>query len=280
MKLADHCRFSGAGKLALNALARREPPPPELDAAMDNICSMAKTRGVKLLLDAEQSCIQAGIHEWAVTYMRRYNTGPSGAIIFNTYQAYLKTAPSTLSKHLSLAQLEGFTLGVKLVRGAYLQHDLRHLMWDTKADTDQSYNNISRVLLKQEWSDMVKGSGAFPKVSLCLATHNATSVRIAREMVARKEVKTDLMVAQLQGMADEVSFEILAGNRNAEADTSPTTEKVRAYKYIVWGTTGQCMKYLLRRAEENKDALQRTRNTRDAMTAELARRVKVLFGYS
>ena len=274
-------RFSGAGKLALNALARCEPPPPELAAAMDTICSMAKTRRVKLILDAEQSCIQAGIHEWALLCMRRYNTEEADeAIIFNTYQAYLKATPSTLSKHLSLAQADGFTLGVKLVRGAYLNHDLRHLMWDTKADTDKSYDNISRVLLKQEWSDIVKGSGAFPKVSLCLATHNAASVRMAKEMVAKKEVKTDLIVAQLQGMADEVSFEILAGNKNVEEDASSTAEKVKAYKYLVWGTTGECMKYLLRRAEENKDALQRTRNTRDAMMAELARRVKILFGYS
>ncbi|KAF7549656.1 hypothetical protein G7046_g8272 [Stylonectria norvegica] len=41
----------------------------------------------------------------------------------------------------------------------------------------------------------------------------------------------------------------------------------------IWGTTGECMKYLLRRAQENKDAVQRTKGGRDAMFAELVRRL-------
>jgi proline dehydrogenase len=86
--------------------------------------------------------------------------------------------------------------------------------------------------------------------------------------------------AQLQGMADEVSCELVQGaqvaaskiHREGEADVPQT------YKYLVWGTTGECMKYLLRRAHENKDAVQRTREGRDAMARELWRRVKGAFG--
>jgi hypothetical protein len=48
----------------------------------------------------------------------------------------------------------------------------------------------------------------------------------------------------------------------------------KAYKYLVWGTTGECMKYLLRRAQENRDAVERTLEGRNAMAAELWRRVK------
>ena len=53
-----------------------------------------------------------------------------------------------------------------------------------------------------------------------------------------------------------------------------------AYKYLVWGTTGECMKYLLRRAQENKDAVSRTREGRDEMAKEAGRRVMALFGWS
>jgi hypothetical protein len=38
------------------------------------------------------------------------------------------------------------------------------------------------------------------------------------------------------------------------------------------------MKYLLRRAQENKDAVQRTRDGRDAMWGELVRRFKAALG--
>ncbi len=51
--------------------------------------------------------------------MRKYNT-PDKAIIYGTYQAYLKSTPATVSAHLRAAQEENFALGVKLVRGAYL----------------------------------------------------------------------------------------------------------------------------------------------------------------
>jgi hypothetical protein len=40
----------------------------------------------------------------------------------------------------------------------------------------------------------------------------------------------------------------------------------------------ECLNYLLRRAAENKDAAGRTGETRDAMRAEVWRRMKGLFG--
>jgi len=73
-------------------------------------------------------------------------------------------------------------------------------------------------------------------------------------------------------MADEISCELvdLAGQGTA----------VPVYKYLVWGTTGECMKYLLRRAQENKDAVARTRSGRDAMWAEVVRRVRNTFRFA
>jgi proline dehydrogenase len=47
----------------------------------------------------------------------------------------------------------------------------------------------------------------------------------------------------------------------------------RAYQYLVWGTVGECSQYLVRRAEENKDALSRTKEGRKALGKELLRRV-------
>lgn len=230
--------------------------------------------------------MQAGINDWTLSYMRKYNTAePGKAVIYGTYQSYLKAAPSILAGHLHAAREGGFTVGVKLVRGAYLGSDPRHLFHDTKADTDACYDGITEALLRREWSGTLapfapgpgpKSKGEnFPGVNLVLASHNAESVRKARAILDSGERGTEVAFAQLQGMADEVSCEILAVK---DEGSKGEVFKPRAYKYLVWGSTGECMKYLLRRAQENRDAVGRTRSGRDAMRAEVWRRLKGAFG--
>ena len=198
--------------------------------------------------------------------MRKYNT-PEKATIFGTYQAYLKSAPTTLAKHLRAAREETFTLGVKLVRGAYLGSDPRHLIHDSKADTDAAYDGIAEALIRRSWRGPLEADqGSFPHVELVLASHNAESVRKARDILDSGDGGTEVAFAQLQGMADEVSCSLLD-------NPVPDVGGPRTYKYVVWGSIGECMKYLLRRAQENKDAVQRTKSGRDAMRAELWRRL-------
>lgn len=48
------------------------------------------------------------------------------------------------------------------------------------------------------------------------------------------------------------------------------------FKYLAWGTTEECLHYLLRRAVENKGAVQRTRDMAMALRRELGRRVGLL----
>jgi len=287
-------KFTGAGRQALYALSQRLPPSEALAAAINDICALAASRGVRLLFDAEQQAVQAGIDDWTLEYMRKYNT-LDRAIVYGTYQAYLKATPSVLSSHLAAAQKEGFTLGVKLVRGAYLGSDPRHLIHDTKEDTDRAYDGIASALLRRKWAAPLmappgKEEGTLlPNVNMVLASHNRTSVLKARALLDAGECRTEVAFAQLQGMADEVSCELVA-SRGSTGDSNNTSAiakaggdkaaKLQAYKYLVWGSTGECMKYLLRRAQENRDAVQRTRSGRDAMRAELLRRVKGFFGLS
>ncbi|KAI1384242.1 proline dehydrogenase [Hypoxylon trugodes] len=266
-------KFSGAGRQALYALKNRLPPPKHLRAAIDEICELAAARDVPLLFDAEQTAIQAGIDDWTLEYQRKYNKTPGHAIIYGTYQAYLKSTPSTLSAHLAAAAKEDFTLGVKLVRGAYLGADPRHIIHDTKSETDAAYNSLASSLICRQWGTALKTSTntKFPRVSVVLGSHNLESVRRARAIrdSAAADKGTELAIAQLQGMADEVSCELVYA---AKLRREKKGEVPRAYKYIVWGTTGECMKYLLRRAYENRDAVARTKSGRDAMWGEVRRR--------
>jgi proline dehydrogenase len=278
-------KFTGAGRQALFNLSQRLPPSKALASAIDSICSMAASRKVRLLFDAEQQAVQAGIDDWTLAYMRKYNSSDR-AVVYGTYQAYLKSTPATLSAHLQAAQQGGFALGVKLVRGAYLGSDPRHLIHETKADTDAAYDGIAAALFGQKWAAPLQGpemetagekEAAFPSVNVVLASHNRESIVKARAIAERSGDKTEAAFAQLQGMADEISCELIASSKKQPKAERPAFQP-EVFKYLVWGSTGECMRYLLRRAQENRDAVERTRNGRDSMRAELWRRLRGVFG--
>lgn len=52
----------------------------------------------------------------------------------------------------------------------------------------------------------------------------------------------------------------------------------KVVKCMTWGTTTECLNFLLRRASENKEAALRTEDTRKAMGKELWRRLRGVFG--
>jgi proline dehydrogenase len=82
---------------------------------MSAICERAAAQGSRVWIDAEQQEFQSTIDRWTVDLMRRYNTDGQ-ALVSLTLQAYLKSARHTLEKLLQQAHVQGWTLGVKLVR--------------------------------------------------------------------------------------------------------------------------------------------------------------------
>ncbi|KAL9102351.1 MAG: hypothetical protein Q9163_002501 [Psora crenata] len=275
-------KFSGAGPGAMRQLVANLPPGEAIEKATTKICELAKARGVRLLSDAEQNAVQRGIDAWTMRFQQRYNKGK--AVVYGTYQAYLRSSPETLARHLAVAEREAFVLGVKLVRGAYMATDARELFWGTKEETDKVYDGIAEALMTRQWNDILRPIGTsnspLPAVSLVLASHNQHSIKKAvalqAEQIKRGEPRIDVSYAQLMGMADEISCELVAAyNKNkslAFADGAKNVEP-RAYKYLVWGTVGECLKYLVRRAEENREAVTRAKGTRMALRRELTRRI-------
>ncbi|EGC45994.1 proline oxidase PrnD [Histoplasma capsulatum var. duboisii H88] len=297
-------KFTGAGKGSVQQLLRRSAPSPALRKAIIEICERAKARNVRLLFDAEQQAVQPAIDDWTLEFQRIYNKGlDQRAVIYGTYQAYLRSTPATLSQHLAIAEAEGFALGVKLVRGAYLGSEPRHLIWDTKQETDNTYDGIAQSLIKQQYGDILKPhnylppSGGtritsaqrkeqkysqFPKVDLLLASHNRVSVERAKKL--RDEQKRtsganqiEMAYGQLFGMADDISCHLVQAGKCAREQQAEgvmvDVEAPKICKYLVWGTVGECALYLLRRAQENRDAASRTEDTRKAMAKELRRRL-------
>ena len=273
-------KFTGAGQQALQHLSRGVPCASVFEQAVHEICQKAEARGVRLLVDAEQNLLQDGIDNWTMYFAKRYNKGGK-ALMYGTYQAYKRKTPEVLAKHLNSAREEGFTLGVKLVRGAYLGSDPRELFWSTIEETHQCFDEIAVALMKQQYGGMLRpierGSQELPKTDLVLATHNAESVRIAQELrndqAETGEHRIRLAYGQLMGMADNVSCDLVKAARDGTERGAPNVDLPAAYKYLVWGKMGDCMKYLLRRAQENKDAVSRTVDARKALGKELGRRL-------
>ncbi|CAZ79540.1 unnamed protein product [Tuber melanosporum] len=91
-------KYSGAGLSSLPLLSQHKPcfEFPELGDALLKICNSAKAKGVRILIDAEQASVQDGVHDWTLNLMHRYNTDGK-AVVYNTYQMYLKASPEILS---------------------------------------------------------------------------------------------------------------------------------------------------------------------------------------
>ncbi|KAF8555937.1 FAD-linked oxidoreductase [Imleria badia] len=116
----------------------------ELYHDLNRICTRAKDRSVRIILDAEHSWYQPAIDAFGHSLMERFNklpghrgltsrfaSGPGTAqgaelqpIVYVTYQAYLRRTPNHLARSLALARENNYALGVKLVRGAYHPHEL------------------------------------------------------------------------------------------------------------------------------------------------------------
>jgi proline dehydrogenase len=274
---------------------RNEEPPAAFTEAMDRICEKAKAQGCRLWVDSEQQAVQASIDRWTIPLMRKYNANNTDTpLIYNTLQSYLKDSRPKLKAMIADAQQEGWTLAIKLVRGAYIDSDPRELIHDTKEDTDASYNGIVHDLLSGSpeigFSTSSSVQGSTPKIHLFLAGHNPTSVNAAIDLMqslsAAGKLKTKPEFGQLQGMADELGCSVLqradelrasSGTRAGELNATSAAVPL-VYKCLTWGSVQECMQYLLRRAVENSGGTARMKDGYAAYLAELRRRVGAAVG--
>lgn len=257
--------------MVLEAFRTNKPVPAQMIEAMDEITQRVVQRKARILMDAEQQAFQNGIAELTLNLMRKYNRNGE-AVVYNTYQAYLKSTPDTIATHLRLASDEGFTLGLKLVRGAYMGSDPRHLIHDNKSDTDTTYDHIVQSVLRRQFREFggETGTTSFPPTDLFLATHNKRSVVAAHHLhqsrLQERLPTVKVEYGQLMGMADSVSYGMLQLKSNNNVPPG-------VFKCLHWGTMGECLGFLVRRAMENQDAVSRTTAEHQALKAELKRRM-------
>lgn len=248
----------------LEKVQSNQPLDAEEQAAYDRVrhrvnvlCQAAHDWHVKIFIDAEESWIQDTIDALAYDMMVRYNQ--KQAVVYNTYQMYLRDSFNNLSKAVKTARQQGYCLGMKLVRGAYMEkerqraHEMEYCepVHGTKEETDRDFNRAIEFCLENK-----------DVVSLCLGTHNEySSLYLAEEMRRRGIAPNDtrFWFAQLLGMSDNISYNLAKAGYNVA-------------KYVPYGPVEAVMPYLFRRAEENTSVAGQASREFSLIKRELERR--------
>ncbi|GFU37299.1 proline dehydrogenase 1, mitochondrial [Trichonephila clavipes] len=219
------------------------------------------------MIDAEQSYFQPAINRITMEMMRKYNK--KKAIIFNTYQCYLKEAYNNVILDLELARRQGFFFGAKLVRGAYMEQErirAQEVGYEdpinpTYEATSEMYRKTLSEMLRQIVEDIQAGNEK--KIGVMVATHNEDTIRFTVKKMEELGIKPEHKVVcfgQLLGMCDQVSF--LLGQAGYSV-----------YKYVPYGPIDEVIPYLSRRALENHSLLTKVDKELRLLRKELFRRV-------
>jgi proline dehydrogenase len=188
------------------------------------------------LIDAEESWMQDASDALIEEMMEKYNKNE--VIIFNTLQAYRWDRLEYLKGLHQSARAKGFKIGMKLVRGAYMEKERERALKNAYKDpickdkntTDALYNEVLNYML-----DNAKDMHLFA------GTHNEESSYLLMDLMKKKgllENDKRIWFSQLYGMSDNISYNLAEQGYNVA-------------KYLPFGPVKDVMPYLIRRAEEN-----------------------------
>ncbi len=226
-------------------------------ARLEQICLEARACGVTVFIDAEESWLQDPIDRLAERMMLHHNQ--HRAVVFNTLQMYRTDRLSYLRNVLKKYENSGIILGIKLVRGAYLEKEQLRAkemgypcpVFTCKADTDQSFDAAAALCLEH-----------LHHAELCAATHNELSTKKLAEKMQTQLKEADrekVSFSQLLGMSDNLTFNLAKAG-------------FRTSKYLPYGTVKTALPYLIRRAEENTSISGQMGRELGLLQAEMQRR--------
>ena len=238
LKLTGVARFGLLEKMSseqpLNKKEERELS--HIEGRLVEIEYYATLFNVPIYFDAEESWIQNAIDSLAEKMMVKYNK--KTAIILTTLQMYRWDRIDYLNRLIQKARKENFFIGIKLVRGAYLEKEnlrAEQLGYPSpiqisKNRTDSDFNKAITICLEN-----------LNRVTLCAGTHNeASTIHLLNEM-SRLGIPNDnenVYFSQLYGMSDHITYNLAAANYNVT-------------KYLPYGPIESVIPYLIRRAQEN-----------------------------
>ncbi|HRD54513.1 MAG TPA: proline dehydrogenase family protein, partial [Flavobacteriales bacterium] len=167
--------------------------------------------------------------------MARFNR--NGAIVFNTIQLYRHDRLAFLKESFAAAERGGYHLGVKLVRGAYMEKERNRAaekgypspIHADKAAVDRDYDDSLRFCIAH-----------IDRMAVMAGTHNEQSSLVLAGLLEEHGIaRNDRRVwfAQLLGMSDNISYNMADAGCNVA-------------KYVPYGPVRAVLPYLIRRAQE------------------------------
>ncbi|MGB0279512.1 MAG: proline dehydrogenase family protein [Flavobacteriaceae bacterium] len=219
---------------------------------LEECAKLAAASGIVLMIDAEESWIQPGVDALVLPLMKTYNQ--KRVVVAITLQLYLK---GTFDRYKRLsAEAKDYFLGVKLVRGAYMEKERQRAetlgipspVCDTKAQTDTQYRQALELALEKL------------SRNLCIvATHNESDIDWVVQACKQRNIPQNhknLWFSQLYGMRDYISFDLAA-------------QRANVFKYVPFGPLAQSIPYLIRRALENSSMKAQTAREQTMIKKEL-----------
>ena len=224
--LSKEEKFSAAEKAEFQRIGSR----------VNELCKASYNLDVPIMIDAEESWIQGQIDTYAIKMMEKYNK--EKAIVFNTVQLYRHDRLAWLKDQFNTSVTSDYFLGVKLVRGAYMEKERQRAksmnyispIHNDKAATDHDFNKALEFCIQNA-----------DRISMVSGSHNEESCMILINLMKQNHFPINyphIWFAQLLGMSDNLSFNLAAEGYNVA-------------KYLPYGPVKSVMPYLFRRAEEN-----------------------------
>jgi proline dehydrogenase len=243
----ENALLTDAEKMEFADVARR----------VEKICAKAFEVNTPVFIDAEETWIQNTIDRLAMAMMRKFNQ--ERAIVYNTVQMYRHDRLEFLKYCFSIAEREQFKLGIKLVRGAYMEKERERAQEKGYPSPIQPDKSSCDRDFDAALTFMVENIDHF---AICAGTHNENSSALLAQFIVDKGLdKSDerLYFAQLLGMSDHISFNL-------------AKHGYQVAKYVPYGPVKEVMPYLLRRADENTSVAGQTGRELSLLTKELKRR--------
>ena len=224
---------------------------------LNEICTVAAEKNIGVLIDAEESWIQDPVDRLVIEMMETFNK--EKAIVYNTIQLYRHDRLSFLKMFHRIARQRHFILGIKLVRGAYMETERERAVdknypspiQPDKSGTDRDFNESIGYCISN-----------IEEISCIIATHNEESNKLGFDLLKEKGLPMNhphVHFSQLYGMSDHITFNLAKEGCNVS-------------KYLPFGPLKDVIPYLMRRAQENSSISGQTNKELALIKSELKRR--------
>jgi len=260
----DHSVEQNAGSLMKRFSKALETLTPEekdewqrVQERLLRICKNALEKNVGVFIDAEETWVQDPVDVITILMMEKFNKNK--VVVYNTLQLYRHDRLQFLYDSSEAALQRNFVLGVKLVRGAYMEKERRRAaqlnytspIQPNKEATDRDFNSAISFCIDH-----------LDHIAMVVASHNEYSNLFTTQLLQRKKLALNhphVHFSQLYGMSDNITFNLARAGCHVS-------------KYLPFGPIKDVIPYLMRRAQENSSVKGQTGRELGLIKKEIRRR--------